>query len=195
MRYSVIVHIPKDSLTKCKEAVQQFRKISSDFKEIGGYLIGNYNGDFEIMEFLLDANAESTTTRIKLSAECFERVEESLSKTPELLYIGTWHVHPGKSKPVFSPTDRSTLFLEKLVIETDNPKEYKCPRIHLIFSEDLQQISAYTMQVNLDYEITDYWEAEKQVNDNDIDRIDAFIKKLTDIKKDLHQYKKNKRQR
>ncbi|MFX1295719.1 MAG: hypothetical protein ACFFD2_12820 [Promethearchaeota archaeon] len=188
----MIVHIPRNTLAKCKNLVQEFTKKHSEFKEVGGYLIGSYDGNFIVKEFILDINAESTPIRIKLSAECFQQVEEYLAKSSHLLYIGTWHVHPGKLKPIFSSTDQSTLFLEKMVIETDNPKEFKCPRIHLIFSEDLTQISAYTMHISLDYQLNKYWTLEKQVNEVDINSINNIIEKSTDIKKQFQKYKKTK---
>ncbi|NVM55199.1 MAG: hypothetical protein HWN66_15950 [Candidatus Helarchaeota archaeon] len=187
----MIVHIPEEPLTKCKGLVQEFQKSQSDFKELGGYLVGIYDGDFTIKEFLLDTNAEATGTRIKLSADCFQQVEQALAKQPAFIYIGTWHVHPGKSKPIYSHTDESTLFLEKLVIKTDNPKEFQCPRIHLIFSEDLSEISAFTMRVELDYHLSDYWKSEKDIGDGDLDRIEKMTEGLQKIKQEFQRYKKN----
>ncbi len=185
------VQLPSEPLTKCKEAVQEFLKKCQEFREIGGYLIGIYDGIFTIKEFILDENAQSTTTRLKLSAECFQQVEDRLSKNPTLQYIGTWHVHPGKMKPAYSTTDVSTLFLEKLVIETDNPKEFQCPRIHLIFNEDMSQVSAFTMQINLEYQLMNLSELKYYLRENDINRIDEIIEKLQIIKKDLKSYQNN----
>ncbi len=187
----MIIHLSEERLQRCKDLVQEVSKKRGDFREIGGYLIGAYDGNFQIREFLLDTLAESTATRIKLSAECFHRVEEILASNPDLFYIGTWHVHPGKSKPVFSSTDTSTLFLERLVIETDNPKEFQCPRIHLILSEDLTQISAYTLQISMDYHVSDYWDFEKKVTDDDLHRVDELIQNLEEVKASLKKYMKN----
>ncbi len=160
---------------------------------MGGYLIGSYDGNFTITDFILDRNAESTGTRIKLSAECYHEVEQILIQKPGFDYIGTWHVHPGKSKPIHSHTDESTLFLEKLVIKTDNPKEFRCPRIHLIFNEDLTQITTYTLRIKLDYELYDLWHADKNLQDSDIDRTDEIIKRLQIVKKGLQGFKKEPR--
>ena len=190
---SVIVHIPKQPLEKCKENVQAFKKTLSGFKEMGGYLIGSYDGNFTVNEFILDSKSEATGTRIKLSAECFQQVQEILAKQPNLCYIGTWHVHPGKTKPTFSHTDESTLFLEKLVIKTDNPKEYRTPRIHLIFSEDLQLISAYTMHLELDYELFDLWKVDKNIQDSDVDRADEVIERLQRVKTEFQRYEKTQK--
>jgi len=189
----VKVNIPAAPLTKCRELVQEFRKSKSEFKEMGGYLIGTYDGDFTITEFLLDTNAESTGIRIKLSAECYHEVEEKLKTQSSLSYVGTWHIHPGKSKPTYSQTDRSTLFLEKLVIKTDNPKEFRCPRIHLIFSEDLTQISAYTLHVNLEYDYYDLWNADKNIQDSDITKTDEIINRLQRVKKEFQHFKKEQK--
>ncbi|HUX99824.1 MAG TPA: hypothetical protein VMV49_09740 [Candidatus Deferrimicrobium sp.] len=184
------IYLPASSLDECRTNIKAFLQSKSGFKEIGGYLLGKYKGDCTITEFLLDTNAESTGTRIKLSFDCFQRVEQILDEKPEISYIGTWHVHPGAMKPHFSSTDESTLFLEKLIIETDNPKEFKCPRIHLIFNETLEQISAYTMHVEIEVHLEDYWELEKSIEASDINQIDPLIKKLQELKKNLQTYAK-----
>jgi hypothetical protein len=182
MRDPVNVHIPEEALSNCKATVQEFTKSRKEFKELGGYLIGRYDGNFRVSQFILDEDSESTTTRIKLSFDCYEKVEQLLEKNSALSYIGTWHVHPGKSKPHYSLTDKSTLFLEKLILKTDNPSEYHCPRIHLIFSEDLEEISAYTMQVQLDAQIADYWTASQNIQSEDLDRLKVIIETTQEAK-------------
>lgn len=187
----MIINIPEDSLNNCKELIQEFQKSQSGFKELGGYLIGSYDGNFSIQEFILDKNADATGTRIKLSAECFHQVEQKLAQNNALMYVGTWHVHPGKSKPTFSHTDESTLFLEKLVIKTDNPKEFQCPRIHLIFSQDLKLISAFSMVIDLEYTQLDYWTNERTLDDEKFTQIDTLVQNLQDVKNELMKYRKN----
>lgn len=184
------ISISDDALMDCREQAQKFIKKGSEFKEIGGYLLGTYDGNLSVEKFLLDTDAESTSTQIKLSFECFYRIEEIIADQPQWQYIGTWHVHPGKSKPNYSFTDQSTLFLEKLIIETDNPEEYNCPRVHLIFSDNLKEISAYTMHIEMAYELNDYWKLEKTINDNDIDQVDEITENLQIIKENFQKYRK-----
>lgn len=186
----MIINIPNLPLEKCKEDVQKFEKSMSSFKEMGGYLIGSYDGDFTVKEFVLDINAEATGVRIKLSADCFQQVQEILATQSSSAYIGTWHVHPGKGKPTFSHTDESTLFLEKLVIKTDNPKEFRTPRIHLIFNEDLTLISAYTMQLKLDYQLLDLWNTGINLQADDINKVDEVNDRLKGVKIKFQRYQK-----
>ena len=91
-----------------------------------------------------------------------------------------------------SEKDMKLEYLTSIGKKTDNPKEFRCPRIHLIFSEDLQEISGYTMQVSLDYQLDDYWTLEKQIADSDIDLIGNIINKLSEIKKEFQKYRKSK---
>ncbi len=182
MRDPVNVHIPEEALSRCKATVQEFTKTRKEFKELGGYLIGTYDSNFRVSDFILDEDSESTTTRIKLSFACYEKVEGILETNSALSYIGTWHMHPGKSKPHYSLTDKTTLFLEKLVLKTDNPSEYHCPRIHLIFSEDLEEISAYTMQVQLDAQIADYWTEPQNIQSEDLERLKGIIETTQAVK-------------
>ncbi|MDD1778140.1 MAG: hypothetical protein LUQ65_08205 [Candidatus Helarchaeota archaeon] len=184
------IHISNAALDDCKEQVQKFSKKGSDFKEIGGYLVGTYDGDFQIEKFLLDTDGESTSIQIKISTACYDRVQELLADHQEWQHIGTWHVHPGKRKPAYSLTDQTTLFLEKAIIQTDNPEEYNCPRIHLIFSEDLKEISGFKMHIDLAYEMKDYWNLEKTINEEDIDQVDAITEDLGEIKTKFLKYKK-----
>jgi len=177
----VKIHIPEAVMSKCKTEVIQFTQSDKKFREIGGYLIGTYDRDFDVAQFILDVNSQSSTTRIKLSFDCYERVEQIIEQNPQLSYIGTWHVHPGRSKPHYSLTDKTTLFLEKLILETDNPCEYLHPRIHLIFSEDLIQVAAYTMQVELEVQIAEYWAITKNIEAEDITKLSDLIEDLQQI--------------
>jgi hypothetical protein len=186
------IHIPDVTLDDCKNQIQQFIKKGSAFKEIGGYLAGIYDGDFQIGKFLLDTEGESTSTQIKISTACYDRVQELLAEHPEWQHIGTWHVHPGKKKPSYSMTDQNTLFLEKAIIQTDNPEEYNCPRIHLIFSEDLREIAGFKMHIDLAYEMNDYWKLEKTINEEDIEQVDAITEDLQEIKTKFLRYKKKR---
>jgi hypothetical protein len=186
------IHISDAALDDCKDQVQKFIKKGSAFKEIGGYMVGIYDGDFQIEKLLLDTNGDSTSTQIKISTACYDRVQELLADHPEWQHIGTWHVHPGKRKPAYSVTDQTTLFLEKAIIQTDNPEEYNCPRIHLIFSEDLKEVSGFKMHINLTYEMKDYWNLEKTINEEDIDQVDAITGNLQEIKTKFLKYKKKR---
>ena len=137
--------------TKKVEDLKNELGIQRGFKEQGGYLLGRFNGiKYEIEKFLIDTNAQSTSTRIKLSAEAFREVEEINEKNHELQYIGTWHIHPGMTKPLYSVTDVNSLFLERLIIDTDNPEQFTCPKIHLIFNSDLSQLSCFTLKLDIE---------------------------------------------
>ena len=168
------VVIDKKNIENCKKEVKEFLKGNS-FHEVGGYLIGTYDGNMQVELFFLDERAESTSTRIKLNSDTFLEVEKLLDKN-NFQYIGTWHVHPGRGSPVKSEIDESTLFLERLVLETDNPEQYNCPRIHIIFNQDFSKIKCYSMQVKLDYEII---EVETISESNiELDSIDIIKDKL-----------------
>ena len=184
------ISISDAALMDCQEQAQKFIKKGAEFKELGGYLVGTYDGDFQIEKLLLDTDGESTSTQIKISTTCYDRVQELLAEYPQWQHIGTWHVHPGKKKPAYSLTDQTTLFLEKTIIQTDNPEEYNCPRIHLIFSEDLKEIAGFRMHIDLAYEMKDYWKLEKTINEEDIDQVDAITEDLQDIKTKFLKYKK-----
>lgn len=188
----VKVQIQPTALLDCKQQVDAYRNNLKGFKEMGGYLIGKYDGNFLITQFILDRNAEATPVRIKLSADCFQMVQDILSRQPGYLYVGTWHVHPGKSKASFSHTDESTLFLEKLVLKTDNPTEYQCPRIHLIFSEDLELISAFTMIIGIDYTCSDYFSTSTTIDQNTLGQFDELLHDLTHLKENCLDYNKTK---
>lgn len=174
----MLVSIDNKALEDCKKEVKEFLG-GENFHEVGGYLIGLYDIDTKIELFFLDKNAESTPTMIKLSNETFLEVENLLKKYPNYQYIGTWHVHPGKNIPHKSQIDESTLFLERLVLETDNPEKYTCPRIHIIFNEDFSSFKCYTMRVNLDYELIDVSSLSK--SRLDINILDIIKNKLDDM--------------
>ncbi|MHA1265446.1 MAG: hypothetical protein ACTSRS_09450 [Candidatus Helarchaeota archaeon] len=184
----MIVHLAEEALQKCQAEIQDFTNSRSGFKELGGYLMGHYDGNFRVTKFILDHNSEATAVRIKLSADCYRQVEQYLAEHSDSAYIGTWHIHPGKTKPQYSHTDESTLFLEKFVLKTDNPKEFRCPRIHLIFNEDLSRFSAYTLRPHLDYKLTKLWSKSKLIQNSDLTRIDLIVKRLQEVKNELHQY-------
>ena len=146
------VVIDSEAIEKCKETIQEHYGDNKNFKEVGGYMIGTFNGEeFHVKYFHLDKNAESTAIRIKLSVEAFHEIEEKMKDSPDRLYIGTWHVHPGSDKPMYSHVDKSTLFLERIILETDNPENLDCPKIHIIFNSSLTEHSCYTMDLKFDY--------------------------------------------
>ncbi|MHA1377076.1 MAG: hypothetical protein ACTSRG_01725 [Candidatus Helarchaeota archaeon] len=145
------VLIDAQAIEECKQRIQEHYN-GKDFKEIGGYMLGIYDGEtFNVKNFHLDKNAESTAIRIKLSVEAFHEIEQILENSPGWLYIGTWHVHPGSEKPHYSHVDTSTLFLERIILETDNPENLKCPKIHIIFNSSLSEHSCYTMDLKFNY--------------------------------------------
>lgn len=140
------------ALKDCKGRVlKRLEKVK--FQEIGGYLLGHFDGtNIRIRYFLLDDHSMSSSTRIKLSSEAFEEVESIQAAFPSfsLLHIGDWHVHPGDEKPSYSEVDIATLFLERFQINTDNPEGVMAPKIHLIFSESLAEMSIYIMTLDMD---------------------------------------------
>ncbi len=141
------VIIDSSVIESCKQTIQECYGEKA-FKEVGGYILGMFDGEnFQVKSLYLDKYAESTSIRIKLSVDAFHEVEEILSQSPEMMYIGTWHVHPGTDKPAYSNVDVSTLFLERVIIDTDNPESLKCPKIHIIFNNSLTEYSCYTMDI------------------------------------------------
>ncbi|MHA1694118.1 MAG: hypothetical protein ACTSXT_09915 [Candidatus Helarchaeota archaeon] len=175
----MLVIVKDKTIEECKNEVNEFLKGKS-FHEVGGYLIGTYDYDASIELFFLDKKAESTSTRIKLSSDSFLEVEKLLTKFPNFQYLGTWHVHPGKGLPIKSEIDEATLFLERFVIETDNPEQYKCPRIHIIFNENFTEMRCYTMNLDLDYELFEV-ESMTKSNLDLLDIINIIKEKLNEI--------------
>ncbi|MHA1252530.1 MAG: hypothetical protein ACTSRP_21270 [Candidatus Helarchaeota archaeon] len=197
----MLVAINKKSLEDCKKEVKEVLK-GGKFREIGGYLIGTYDYDFFIELFFLDKNAESTPTRIKLSSDTFFEVEKLLKKFPNFQYLGTWHVHPGKGIPEKSQIDESSLFLERFILETDNPEKYSCPKIHIIFNQDFSKVKCYTMDVNIDVDLIEVEDLSRNninlnileeiknkismieipPNEVDIDDLDEIYNSLVDVR-------------
>ncbi|MHA1270164.1 MAG: hypothetical protein ACTSPY_10295 [Candidatus Helarchaeota archaeon] len=174
----MLVIINKKTIEECREQVNKFMK-GENFKEVGGYLIGTYDYNMNIELLFLDKLAESTPIRIKLSSESFIEVENLLNKFPNFQYIGTWHVHPGKNIPFKSEIDEATLFLERFVLETDNPEQFKCPRIHLIFNENFTEVKCYSMKANIDVELL---EVEAVFKPNvDLNVIEIIRNRLNEI--------------
>lgn len=146
------VFIESNTIDSCKKAIQGLTQEDKSFKEVGGYMLGTFDGvKFNIKYLHLDKYAESTSVRIKLSVDAFHEVEQMLSEFPGSIYIGTWHVHPGLGKPMYSQTDVSSLFIERFVLETDNPENVDCPKIHLIFNSLLTEYSCFTMDLKMDF--------------------------------------------
>ncbi len=151
----MIVEIESGAIESIKDDTKSLNE-KKEFNEFGGYLIGSFDGTkIVIKNFYLDKYSESTSTRIKLSTDAFNEVEEIKRNNPQLLHVGTWHVHPGNSEPFYSQTDLSTLFLEKLRITTDNPVNVDCPLIHIIFNQDMSQFNCFTLDINASLKTVD----------------------------------------
>ncbi|MHA1315713.1 MAG: hypothetical protein ACTSSI_15750 [Candidatus Helarchaeota archaeon] len=154
------------ALEDCKKRASKLidRK---NFKELGGYVLGYFNGEtIQIRHFLIDTNSESTSIRIRLSSEAFARVEqlrESFSSF-KLLHVGDWHVHPGMEKPFYSKVDVATLFLERFQLQTDNPEEVMTPKIHLIFNESLSEMSLFVMDLEMECKMVPLLNLEKEAS-------------------------------
>jgi len=145
------VFIDVKAIEECKQTIQEYYD-NKDFKEVGGYMLGIFNGEeFHVKSFYLDKHAQSTAVRIKLSVDAFHEMEEILANSENWLYIGTWHVHPGMNKPFYSSVDVSTLFLERIILDTDNPENLEAPKIHIIFNSALSEHSCYIMDLKFDY--------------------------------------------
>jgi len=144
----MIVEIEESAIDIIKNEAETINK-GKEFNEFGGYLIGLFDGNrITVKNFHLDKYSDSTSTRIKLSTEAFNEIEEIIAKDPQLIHVGTWHVHPGDKEPFYSQTDLSTLFLEKLRITTDNPVNVDTPLIHVIFNQDMSLYNCFTLNVN-----------------------------------------------
>ena len=159
--------------------------IQDDFKEIGGYLIGLFDGErINVKIFHLDKFSESTQTRIKLSTEAYNEIEEIKNKynNSEFINVGTWHVHPGNEEPFYSQTDLSTLFLEKLRVTTDNPVNVDTPLIHIIFNQDLSLLNCFTLNFNADYKIINLKKTPR-IDSSFINR--TFLNDSVELIKDL----------
>ncbi|MFX1451409.1 MAG: hypothetical protein ACFFCM_11235 [Promethearchaeota archaeon] len=145
------VFIDSATIELCKQEIQEYYGEKA-FKEVGGYILGNFDGeDFHVKSFYLDKYAESSSITIKLSVEAFHEVEQIRTNSPDLMYLGTWHVHPGMDKPAYSHVDVSTLFLERIIIDSDNPENLDCPKIHIIFNNSLTAHSCYTMDIKFEF--------------------------------------------
>ena len=123
-------------------------------------MLGAFNGtSIDVKELLVDALARSTPARIQLSSEVFEDARKWLVTNPHRsgrinAIVGTWHTHPPGAN-FYSHTDESTLFRDKMRLDTDDPSLTLTPWAHLIFPGFAISSTAaicFTMQVSADYE-------------------------------------------
>ncbi|NHI93922.1 MAG: hypothetical protein EAX96_15645 [Candidatus Lokiarchaeota archaeon] len=180
----MIIEIESEVVEKIKEEIKNLTQ-EETFKEIGGYLIGLFDGErIKITIFHLDKFSESTQTRIKLSTEAYGEIEEIKKNISNLnlINVGTWHVHPGFNEPFYSQTDLSTLFLEKLRITTDNPVNVDVPLIHVIFNQDLSIFNCFTLNFNANYQSISI-DKSKELKTSFIDR--TFLNDSIELIKDL----------
>ncbi|MHA1785438.1 MAG: Mov34/MPN/PAD-1 family protein [Candidatus Helarchaeota archaeon] len=183
----MIIEIESQALDLVKEEVSAIQN-KKTFKEIGGYLLGTFDGrKIIIKKFHLDKYSESSPTRIKLSTEAFDEIEQIRKEesNSNLIHAGTWHVHPSNEEPYYSQTDLSTLFLEKFRITTDNPVNVDAPLVHIIFNKELSTFNCFTLNFNAQYNLVKLHEMpdNSYINDEYLEDARELFEDLSEILK------------
>lgn len=171
--FSIIIN--KDIIYNCVEQVFSYLKNKRSFVEVGGYLIGNFQEVPHVELFDIDLDANSTSASIRFSDNYYFLVEDKIKtlsneKGKEYRILGTWHIHPRSFGVEFSPIDEKYLFLERMLITTDEPYASH-PIIHIIFDQDITCVKAYTMVVRPEYILTEQSFISEDINkaiDNEI---------------------------
>ena len=141
------ISVPKNILDAAMEECREFvRRRDNRFVEMGGALIGRFDGDWHVDELVRDHDADATVATIRFSSGFFE----SIQRNPDQELLGTWHVHPPGHGTQFSSTDLNHLFLERMMLTTDRPIA-RFPRCHMILDLNEMPASAYTFAVDVQY--------------------------------------------
>ncbi|NVB39840.1 hypothetical protein G6O69_18500 [Pseudenhygromyxa sp. WMMC2535] len=144
------VVIDARALSECVRELRGVLRRLLDFVEVGGPLVGTFDGrQLTIIDFLLDHDAEATAGSIRLSFDILDSAERlalrrSRDSSRTFGFIGTWHVHPPGYGSQFSQVDRHQLFQERILINAGEPFA-TTPKTHLIFDGATGNFRIYTM--------------------------------------------------
>jgi hypothetical protein len=144
------ITITEEQLDSLKELCDCILDRNGSFIEIGGSTLGGFDGRVFSSEcFIHDDLAIANAASIKFNIDSIRLAQEE-AKRRDLRVIGTWHVHPPSFGVKFSSTDENFLFLERMLIRTDDPIA-EAPKVHVILDIENQKIAAYSMRIGVNY--------------------------------------------
>lgn len=154
-RWCVVIKVVLDQglYEELVEVVMSSPFRHNGFREEGGYLLGFFlDRNVYVTSATYDRRAEGSMGLLKLSYEAHQDaqiVKERLNPLP-LVRVGTWHTHPPGFGPDYSYTDERHLFLESMVLTTDDPSDCVAPTHHLILSSMAGEVMAKTFRMFFD---------------------------------------------
>ena len=159
------VEVSYNPLEQCVQACKAFLSKLPQRVEVGGVMIGTFDGYIaSIEELLLDQQADCTPTNIRLTPNIFDQAEKaaaqrSKNSLDKWFVLGTWHGHP-PGYDTFSSTDERMLFREHMLLRTDDPSLALAPRVHFIFPDyGLETgVKAFRMKLRSEYLLKDMLE-------------------------------------
>jgi len=152
MMDDLVVCISDEQLDSLAEFCSCILDRVGGFMEIGGQAIGDFDGRHFTVDCLLhDDLARADAASIRFSTDSSRIAREEAGKRG-INVMGTWHVHPPSFGVRFSSTDEGFLFIERMLLKTDDPFA-ETPRVHLIFDLEKQEVAAYSMKIDVDYSL------------------------------------------
>lgn len=199
------VRISRTSLEQCSSECNTHLPLDNIKVEVGGVLIGTFDGLVMIVKRLLfDEKAKCNPASIYISPDIFKIAEkevEKLNKDTSLerwFILGTWHTHP-EGIDTYSSTDETMLFRDRMRIITDDPSLSLAPWIHFIFPSYIInpiQFRVFTMHLKSNYEL-DAFNGSDKLNGQLIGEFSSdtnmglLVSKRNDIELSISHYHPN----
>jgi len=174
-RHKVKLIIFECVIDKCIQKSKEIISSKSNFQELGGLLLGVFDGiNIYATDYLYDDNAITTGSSIHFSQNIFSCARKIIHREKSfdnLSIIGTWHVHPPGYGTYYSSIDSNHLFQEQWLLKAD-VIDAVTHKAHLIIDGGLhssKRFSAFHMKVLSTFMIKEV----RKIN------LENFIPKLT----------------